>query len=337
MSTPPGDNTPVQSTQTETCNPSVLFVDGTRFMLDNGADTSQLFPLDDAATSLWPPTKLPPLWWQGQIDFHLPLPKVSRCRDNIDIMFPPGSLFDPDELAWPPSPTTPFGFPFDPTSDQAFAGMVAELPDLPNTIDSVMHVVGLPRVCGLSGNSMTLVTIRSSGLAYDSTLVDTGANICVTGMLDLLVDVVVIPPLPILVAVHGAGVSLDDCCTHCGLLPLPLNDGSIYYQTCFYCKNIVETIISSQAIVAGSDLYVTWQQTGHRDVLPGCLHFFSDSGLASMSMVLKSVMASTMHQRMSSQSIGPLFTPLHLRFVVWSNPLRPPSVALHSVMSRSPD
>jgi hypothetical protein len=252
-------------------------------------------------------------------------------------MFPPGSLFDPDELAWPPSPTTLFGFPLDPTSDQAFAGMVAELPDLPNTMDSIMHVVGLPRVCGLSGDSMTLVTIRSSGSAYDSTLVDTGANICVTGMLDLLVDVVVIPPLPILVAVHGAGVSLDDCCTHCGLLPLPLNDGSIYYQTCFYCKNIVETIISSQAIVAGSDLYVTWQQTGHKDVLPGCLHFLSDSGLASMSMVLKSVTASTMRQRMSSQSIGPLFTPLYLRFVVWSNPLRPPSVALHSVMSQSPD
>jgi hypothetical protein len=65
---------PVQSTQTETYNPSVLFVDGTSFMLDNGTDTSQLFPLDDAATSLWPPTEPPPLWWQGQIDFHLPLP-----------------------------------------------------------------------------------------------------------------------------------------------------------------------------------------------------------------------------------------------------------------------
>jgi hypothetical protein len=29
--------------------------------------------------------------------------------------------------------------------------------------------------------------------------------------------------------------------------------GWVYYQLCFYCKNIVETIISLQAIVAGSD------------------------------------------------------------------------------------
>jgi hypothetical protein len=116
--------------------------------------------------------------------------------------------------------------------------------------------------------------------------VDTGANICVTGVLDSLVDVVVISPLPISVAVHGSGISLDDCCTHRGLLPLPLDDGSVYYQPCFYCKNIVETIISPQAIVSDSDLYVTWQQTGHKDSLSGHLHFLSATGLASMTMSL---------------------------------------------------
>ncbi len=61
----------------------------------------------------------------------------------------------------------------------------------------------------------------------------------------------------------------------------------MYYQTYFYCKNIVETIISPQAIIAASDLFVTWQQPGHKDGSPGDLRFFSDSGLASMSLVLK--------------------------------------------------
>jgi hypothetical protein len=34
-----------------------------------------------------------------KIQFNLPLPKVSRCRDNLKIMLPRGSLFDPDAFA----------------------------------------------------------------------------------------------------------------------------------------------------------------------------------------------------------------------------------------------
>jgi hypothetical protein len=149
-------------------------------------------------------------------------------------------------------------------------------------MDSVTHIVGILRICGLSGDMSTTVTVQQTGVRNHLTLVDMGANICIAGSLDSLVDVVDIPPLPISVAVHGAGVSLNDCCTHRGLLPLPMEDGTVYYQTCFYSKNIVETVISPQAIVAGSDLYTTWQQTGHKDGSPGCLRFFIDSGLAAM-------------------------------------------------------
>ncbi len=39
--------------------------------------------------------------------------------------------------------------------------------------------------------------------------------------------------------------------------------------------------------MAVSDIFVTWQQTGHKDGSPGRLYFFSDSGLASMSLTLK--------------------------------------------------
>jgi hypothetical protein len=45
------------------------------------------------------PAELPPHQWQNQNDFSIPLPKVSQCRDNFEMVFPPGSLFDPDDLA----------------------------------------------------------------------------------------------------------------------------------------------------------------------------------------------------------------------------------------------
>ncbi len=87
-------------------------------------------------------------------------------------------------------------------------------------------------------------------------LVDGGANICITGILELLVDVESIAPLPISVATNSGTASVDNCCTKKGLLPISLDDGSIYYQPCFYCKNAVETIISQQAIVAASDVLI---------------------------------------------------------------------------------
>ena len=124
--------------------------------------------------------------------------------------------------------------------------------------------------------------------AWDNPLlVDGGANICVTGVLDLLIEVVTIAPLPILVATKSGGKSLDDCCTKRGLLPLSLDDGSIYYQPCYYCKNAVETIISPQAILAASKVLVRWTQTGHWDGTTGSIRFDSDSGLYSILMTLE--------------------------------------------------
>jgi hypothetical protein len=263
--------------------PSILAHDARPALLKSDGDKK-----DSNVVFPWPPAEPPPHWWQDPIDFCIPLPKISHCRNKLATMFPPGSLFDPEGLDSPPSSTSAFDFPFDLTPAQALDGMMAELPDLPSILDSVTHVVGRLRICGLLGNTLSTVTVYPSGSNDDMTLVDTGTNICITGLLQLLVDVVGIPPLPISVVVqHGAGVSLDDCCTHQGLLSLTMVDGSIYYQTCFYCKNIVETIVSPQAIVAGSNLYVTWQQTGHKDGSPGNLRVLSDSGLATMPLVLE--------------------------------------------------
>jgi hypothetical protein len=85
-------------------------------------------------------------------------------------------------------------------------------------------------------------------------LIDGGANICVMGDINLLVDIVNFPPLLISVALHGDS-TLNDCCTAWGLLPIQLDDGSVYWQICYFSKNVVKTIILPQAIINSSDVF----------------------------------------------------------------------------------
>ncbi len=114
-------------------------------------------------------------------------------------------------------------------------------------------------------------------------MVDGGSNVCVIGDIGLLLDVIDVEPFSISVALEGAPSSYDDCITKQGLLPLILTDGTTYYQTCFYCANMVETIISPSAILASSDVFVQWTQEGFKDLtLPGHLRFSSHDGLLSM-------------------------------------------------------
>ncbi len=110
---------------------------------------------------------------------------------------------------------------------------------------------------------------------------------------------VAIPPLSISVAVEGTS-SIDDCCTARGMTPLQLDDGSIYWQVCYFCTNAVETIISPQAIVDSSDVFQLWHQTGYRCGVstPGCIQFDSHDGLLTMSMTLSSMMGSIIVLRM---------------------------------------
>ena len=117
-----------------------------------------------------------------------------------------------------------------------------------------------------------------------TSLMDAGANICLTGDLNLLVDVVEIPPLPISVAVQGDSPSPDECCTKRGYLPLQLSDGSTH---CFYCKNAMETIISPQAILENSAVIYSWTQTGFKHGRPGQIRFDSHDGLLTMKLTLE--------------------------------------------------
>jgi hypothetical protein len=168
-------------------------------------------------------------------------------------------------------------FPFDMAEDLYCDFNVDDGLPLPLLMHSVMKVVGLPQVCCLNHHDNLVVQVLRAATNYNKfdiwSLIDGKANICITGLLNLLVKVVTITPLPISVATKKGGISLDDCCTKRGLLPLTLADGSVYYQTCYYCKNAVKSIITLQAILAASDVLIWWTQTGHKDGSPGIILF----------------------------------------------------------------
>ena len=81
---------------------------------------------------------------------------------------------------------------------------MATIPDFPSIMDSITRVVGSPQVFGLRDDSRSYVLVQKTS----STLINGGANICLTGDLDMLVDAVNIPPLPILVAINGDAPTL---------------------------------------------------------------------------------------------------------------------------------
>jgi hypothetical protein len=153
------------------------------------------------------------------------------------------------------------GFPFDVMSHAEAQLSFNEEPDMPSLSDSVIQITDRPRVFGLQLDGKSSVWIRK----WLQSLMDGGANICVTRDLNRLVNIIEIPPMPIMVATSGDGNSLDDCCTKRGYIPLTLKDGTIYWQLCFYCANVTKTIISPQAILASSDVFASWCQTGYKD------------------------------------------------------------------------
>ncbi len=210
----------------------------------------------------------------------IPPPPDPPPPDDLAIypMCPPGCLLE--GLTRAPSPTS---ITVDLLATQASTSLLANLPDLPSLTNSVTHVVCSPRVCGVhADNRLSSITIHSnSGLA--TRMVDSGSNVCVTGNASSLVDIVDIDPITILVALEGAPASYNNCITKKGLLPLILSNGTSYYQPCFYCANMVKTIISPAAVLASSNVFSSWTQEGFKDpTLPGSLRFTNHDGLISM-------------------------------------------------------
>ena len=202
---------------------------------------------------------------------------------STDIKPPPGSMFDPEVVTRPISPNSVATFPIDLKQDQEFQSILAELPEIPNILDSLAHIVSTPRVFGIGVDAKSHVRLRRSdtqsskyhfaanalassdnGFHSQSKMADGGSNICLTPHLHLLVDIQEMArPIPISIALDGTEQSLDYCCTKRGLLPIMMDDGEPIYQSCFYCKNAAETIISPQAILDGSDIFTSWHQIGY--------------------------------------------------------------------------
>ncbi len=132
------------------------------------------------------------------------------------------------------------GFPFDVASCTQEQSSFNEEPNVPSLSNSVIRITDCPWVFGLRSDWKSSVRIRK----WLTSLMDGGANICITGNLNRLVNIIDIPPMPITVATSGDRTSLDDCFTKRGYIPLTLEDGTIYWQLCFYCANITKTIIS---------------------------------------------------------------------------------------------
>jgi hypothetical protein len=84
-----------------------------------------------------------------------------------------------------------------------------------------------------------------------SSLVDGGANVCITNDPSLLLDIVQINPVPLGMAVDtncpGADPTL--LCTHKGFIPLPLLDGLVHCQPCLNNLHASDTIISLENVI----------------------------------------------------------------------------------------
>jgi hypothetical protein len=147
-------------------------------------------------------------------------------------------------------------------------------------------MVGSPCVCGINSNDTPLVTVTPTG--DTCLLIDGGSNICVTGDLHLLVNLIDILLVAISIVLDGALSSCDDTITKRGLLPLTLSNGTTYYQPYYYCANMIETIISPVAVLATSDQFFYWTQVGCKDpTMPGSFHFTSRDGRLLMTFNLE--------------------------------------------------
>jgi hypothetical protein len=161
----------------------------------------------------WAPS--PHVWTTQKVEYYIPINKARVCpRDMTNNCIPLGSAANPGILLRPASPSTPFEILFNITTQTYGDFYVTDVMPLPSLRYCISKVVGLPRVCGLAHNDNIVVKVLWTAANYNDvdirSLIDGGANICITGLLDLLVKVGSISPLPISVTTMTGGISVDD-------------------------------------------------------------------------------------------------------------------------------
>jgi hypothetical protein len=198
--------------------------------------------------------------------------------------FPPGSLSSGCAGATSPCTVADLALYEDVLTDE----IRAQLPVPVSLQDSLVHIVGRPRVCGIFNDTTRVYAFTPTDTTTPTRgLFNSGAILCMTNNPNLLVDVRPCPPFTISLATTDGGHYHKNVCRSRGLQPLPLLDGTTYYQTCFVNPHASETFISPQAIIdssAGS--FDKWQMEGLSQGRPGHLSLFSPSGLLNMSIQL---------------------------------------------------
>jgi hypothetical protein len=147
-------------------------------------------------------------------------------------------------------------------------------------LTSTFALVGLPK----ASNVIPAANITTP--TGSPSLMDGGTNICITNDLSSLIDAVPITLFPLLVATKGNALMLDDHCTMRGLLALPLTSGDYYYQHCYFCKNVTETIIFPKAIMASNNNLTKWMQIGCKGDQPGSNEFRGSSDTDTFTIAL---------------------------------------------------
>jgi hypothetical protein len=172
--------------------------------------------------------------------------------------------------------------------DNSWAAEIrAQLPEQTRLQDSLVHIVGRPRICGLFGDGTCVCAFARTDDAPSLGLCDSGANLCMTNNPNLLVDVRPCVPFTIPLATTDGGHSHMNVCQRRGLLPLPLVNGLTYYQTCFVNPYASETFILPQAIIDSSGgSFNKWQMEGFTQGRPGILSMYSPLGLLKMAIKL---------------------------------------------------
>jgi hypothetical protein len=88
----------------------------------------------------------------------------------------------------------------------------AQLPVPASLQDSLVHIVGWPRVCGIFGDNTRVYAFTPTGDTPTRGLFDSGANLCMTNNPNLLVDVRSCPPFTISLATSDGGHSHTNVC-----------------------------------------------------------------------------------------------------------------------------
>ena len=111
---------------------------------------------------------------------------------------------------------------------------------------------------------------------------DSGANRIVTDNIQLLLDVIMIDPIPM------SGCNKEDeqaiICTAMGKLPIMSTTGEVTLATAYYSAEVDGTIISPTTLVAQfTDKYYGWMQFSHYDKKQGTITLLGRDGVENQS------------------------------------------------------